>query len=140
MSHLRQTALIAAALAGCAESKSAATPSNQVTPTPSSPAGCSKDSMANDVMTFRETTNPTLSDHQVGISNIFERELADANGVKAQRLSASLTIFDPATKQSRKEIVAADSVVTIGPDRYCVVSVDEGKNQPGSISIRKLAH
>jgi len=139
MSHLRQAALIAAALAGCAESKSSATPSNQVTPTTSSPEGCSKDSMSNDVMTFKETTNPTLSDHQVGISNIFERELADAKGVKAQRVSASLTIFDPATKQSRKEIVAADSIVAIGNDRYCVVSVVEGKNQPGSISIRKLA-
>lgn len=140
MSHLRHAAVIAAALAGCAESKSSATPSNQVTPTTGGPQGCSKDSMANETMTFKETSNQTLSEHQVGISNIFERELADANGVKARRVSASLTIFDPATKQSRKEIVAADSVVTIGPDKYCVVSVSEGKNQPGSISIRKLAH
>ena len=138
-------------LSGCAESKSKSAPSNNTIPPPAAreagtppnptggPRGCTKDPMADDVLTLRETTNPTLSDHQVGISNIFERDLPDASGVVGPRLSAVLVIFDPATKQSRRETVAADSVVTIGADRYCVVGLQEGKSQPGSISLRKLA-
>jgi len=151
--YLRDTALrLAAALAllpGCAESKSTTAPNNQVAapaareagtpPSSSGPRGCTKDPMADEILTLRETTNPTLSDHQVGISNIFERDLPDASGVVAPRLSAVLVIFDPATKQSRRETVMADSVVTIGSDRYCVLSLEEGKAQPGSISVRKLA-
>jgi hypothetical protein len=141
---------LALAPLGCAESKSTPAPDHQTPATgaartaspsnaPASPAGCTKEPMADDVQKLRETTNPTLSDHQVGISNIFERDLPDASGTVGPRLSAVLVIFDPATKQSRRETVTADSVVTIGHDRYCVVSLEEGKAQPGSISIRKLA-
>jgi hypothetical protein len=140
------TAGLALGPVGCAEPKSTPAPDPQTaaraaapSPAPASPAGCTKAPMTDEVHKLRETTNPTLSDHQVGISNIFERDLADATGTVAPRLSAVLVIFDPASKQSRRETVIADSVVTIGRDRYCVVSIEEGTSQPGSISIRKLA-
>lgn len=95
--------------------------------------------MKDEVLRLRETTNPTVSDRQVGISNIFERDLPDAKGVVGPRMSAVLVIFDPATKQSRRETVAAGNVVSIGADRYCVVSVEEGKSAPGWVSLQKLA-
>jgi hypothetical protein len=131
----RRTLTVAAALAGCAESR----PTREAVTPSRSPRGCTQDLMADNVMTFQETTNPTLSDHEVGISNIFERELPDAGGNIAKRLSAVLVIFDPASQQSRRETVAVDSVVTIGTDRYCVVGLQAGTGQPGSISMRKLA-
>jgi len=95
--------------------------------------------MEKDVLRLRETTMPTLSERRVGISNIFERDLPDDKGVVASRLSALLTIHDPKTKESRKEKVIVGSMVSIGADRYCVVDIEEGKTEPGSISVRKLA-
>jgi hypothetical protein len=131
-----------AAASGCADKPKPGQVGNRPgssAPTPSGPQGCSKESMADETLTLRETTNPTLSEHQVGISNIFERDLPDASGAVASRLSAVLVIFDPKTKQTRRETVIADGVVTIGADRYCVVKLEEGKSAPGSITVRKLA-
>jgi hypothetical protein len=101
-------------------------------------SGCQEKTMSQDVLRLRETTNPSLSKRQVGISNIFERDLPDASGAVASRLSAVLVIFDPETKESRRETVIESSVVTIGDDRYCVVALEEGKNEPGWVSIRKM--
>lgn len=91
-----------------------------------------------DEITIRETTQPTLSDHLIGVSNIWERELADPTGVIKSRLSASLSISNLASKQIRIEKVFAGSVISLGIDRYCVASVEEGKSTPGSITLRKL--
>lgn len=95
--------------------------------------------MASDEMTIRETTQPTISGHLVGVSNIWERELPDDKGVIAPRLSASLSIQDLASNQVRNEKVFAGSILLLGPDRYCVVSIEEGGATPGAITLRKLA-
>ena len=100
---------------------------------------CPEDRMENQLLRFRETTNPTLSDREVGISNLFERDLPDASGAIARRVSASLSIYDPATRDEREEIVVAGSEVTIGADRYCVVAIDLPPDEPGWVSFRKLA-
>jgi hypothetical protein len=140
--------LAIAQAAGCGPSTATPSPSPGTTATATAPASppaataapdCQENRMQDEVLRFRETTNPTLSDHQVGISNIFERDLPDAKGVVAPRLSAVLVIFDPATKQSRRETVATGTTVAIGADRYCVVGVEEGKSGPGWVSLRKLA-
>jgi hypothetical protein len=88
---------------------------------------------------YRETTNPTISEYDVGISNIFQRDLANDAGVVAKRLSASLSIHDPKTDSLRHEIVVPGNVVTIGKDRYCIVDVDYGDDAPGSVSMQKVA-
>jgi len=94
--------------------------------------------MGEDVQRLRETTQPTLSDCAVGIGNIFERDLPDEHGVVAPRMSAVLVISDRKTGESRREKVFAGSVVSIGGDRYCVVSVEEGETSPGWVTVRKL--
>jgi hypothetical protein len=94
--------------------------------------------MTSDKMTIRETTQLTISGHLVGVGNIWERDLADDQGVIASRLSANLSIQDLASKQTRVEKVFAGSVLTLGTDRYCVVNVEEGESAPGSISLHKL--
>jgi hypothetical protein len=135
---------LALATSGCAEKPApgnagiASSPGSASNTPTSSLRGCSKDSMANETLTLRETTNPTLSEHQVGISNIFERDLPDASGAIAPRLSAVLVIFDPKTNQTRRETVIANSVVAIGGERYCILGLEEGKSSPGSITVRKL--
>lgn len=88
---------------------------------------------------IRETTQPTLSGHAVGVSNIWERELPDAQGRVTSRPAAQLSILDEATRQARTEFVAAGDVLTLGADRYQVVSVSEGRGAPGSIVLRSLA-
>lgn len=98
---------------------------------------CAKDPMS-EVLRFKESTKPTLSGMWVGIGNIYARELPDANGVVASRMSAELAIKSPSSEDVRHETVAADSIVKIGEDRYCVVSVEEGKRQPGWISMVKV--
>lgn len=90
-----------------------------------------------DAVTYRESSNPTISQRQVGISNIWARDLPDKNGAVASRVSAQLMIYDPATKASTKEIVYAGSVVAIGADHYAVTSVEAGKSVPGSIALKK---
>jgi hypothetical protein len=90
-----------------------------------------------DEITIRETAQPILSDHLVGVSNIWERELADTTGVIKSRLSASLSISNLTSKQIRIEKVFAGSAISIGSDRYCVASVQEGNLTPGSIALRK---
>ena len=109
--------------------------------------------MTSDKMTIRETTHdePTYAVHDVihyavgnmpgavpNTANIWERDLADDQGVIASRLSANLSIQDLASKQTRVEKVFAGSVLTLGTDRYCVVNVEEGESAPGSISLHKL--
>jgi hypothetical protein len=94
--------------------------------------------MDGDVLRFRETTSQTLSDKDVGISNIFERDIPDEKGVVAKRMSAVLVIHDPMTDEIKRETVFAGSVVAIGGDRYRVLSVDAGTDAPGWISLKKV--
>jgi hypothetical protein len=94
--------------------------------------------MTDELLKFRETTSNTLSSKDVGISNIFERELPDDTGNVASRLSAVLVIHDPQTDELRRETVFDGSVVSIGADRYCVVSVERGQAGPGWISLRRV--
>jgi hypothetical protein len=88
--------------------------------------------------TIRETTQPTISGHHVGVGNIWERDLPDAAGIVAPHMSATLSIFDPSSGKSRHEKVFVGSVITLGADRYLVVSVEEGEIAPGAITLRKL--
>jgi hypothetical protein len=107
---------------------------------PTSRPPCGGARLEGSAESYKETTNPTISGFDVGISNIFERDLADDAGVKQKRLSASLSIHDPKTDAVRREIVVPGNVVTINTDRYCIVGVDGGtKDQPGSVSLQKLA-
>lgn len=94
--------------------------------------------MSSDEMTIQETTQPAISGHLVGVSNIWERSLPDGQGVVASRLSATVTIRDVASQQTRVERVFAGSVLSLGADQYCVVRVEPGKSAPGAITLRKL--
>jgi hypothetical protein len=93
--------------------------------------------MNHEEITIRETTQPTISGHLVGVSNIWERDLPDGQGVVASRLSATLSILDLASQQTRIEKVFAGSILSLGADRYCVAKVEAGKSAPGTITLRK---
>jgi hypothetical protein len=138
-------ALAAALAGGCASSEKPSQnqnpPTNQTpdqTPPPAAITRGEKGSMTGEVLKFRETTSNTLSNKDVGISNIFERDLPDEKGVIAPRLSAVLVIHDPHTDEIRRETVFAGNIVSIGGDRYSVVSVELGKGEPGWISLRQV--
>jgi hypothetical protein len=89
-------------------------------------------------LTIRETTQPEISNHAVGVANIFERELPDAAGVVARRLSAQLVISASGSQDVRRETVYAGSVIVLGADRYCVVDLEEGTTGPGALTLEKL--
>lgn len=95
--------------------------------------------MTSDEITIRETTQPTISGHLVGVGNIWERELPDDKGIIASRLSASLSILDLASEQTRSEKVFTGSIISLNADRYCVVNVEEGIAEPGTITLRKIS-
>lgn len=101
-------------------------------------AASPEDSMVEGEITVRETTQPSLSGHLVGVSNIWERNLPDDHGIVAQRMSAQLSILEVATRATRTEYVAPGSTLTLGQDRYRVISVSEGRTAPGMIVLRKL--
>lgn len=90
-----------------------------------------------DEIRIRETTTQEISGHSVGVGNIWERELPDADGVIAPRMSATVAIHDPATLKTRHEQVFAGSVITLGEDRYQIVNVDEGGGDRGTITMSK---
>lgn len=94
--------------------------------------------MNDDEITIRETTQVRISGHRVGAGNIWERELPDEHGVIAPRLSAVLSIQEIATEQQRHEKVFTGNVVTLGQNRYQVVTIEEGESGPGSITLRRL--
>jgi hypothetical protein len=119
--------------------RDSAAPSDSGSKASAASGACQEASMQEDVMKLRESTSPTVSDRRVGISNIYERDLPDAQGTVAPRLSAVLVIFDMATNETRRETVIEGSEVAIGADRYCVVGLEKGTTSPGSVSIRKLA-
>jgi hypothetical protein len=126
---MARVAIITLVVAACSQSPARRDPSV------ASRSTCAR---TDETQRLRETTQPTLSDRLVGIGNIFERDVPDASGVVAARLSAVLVITDPTTQQSRRETVIEGSVVTIGGDRYCVVELEAGTREPGWVSIRKL--
>lgn len=95
--------------------------------------------MSGDRLNVRETTQQQIANHRVGVSNIFERELADASGTVAPRVSAQLVITSPGTPDVRRELVHAGSIVQLGSERYCVVAIEEGTSAPGSLTFEKLA-
>jgi hypothetical protein len=133
--------LAAASVLACGREPASKPPTPAPTPT-SSPASppCAGVRLEGEPQSYEEGTNPTISDYDVGISNIFARELPDDAGVVAKRLSASLSIHDPKTSSLRHEIVVPGNIVTIGADRYCVTSVDYGSDpKPGSVFLQKLA-
>lgn len=99
----------------------------------------SSDEASPEAMTFRETSQPEISGYRVGISNIWERDLPDSEGLVASRVSALLTIHDPVSRQTRRQEVFAGSTVSLGEDRYCVVSVEEGRAEPGVVTFRKIS-
>jgi hypothetical protein len=91
-----------------------------------------------DEIIIEQNTVGTISNHAVGVSNIFERELPDDKGVIALRMSANLSIWDIASQQTRHEKVFAGKVITLGTDRYCVVHVKYGESSSGSVTLRKI--
>ena len=92
--------------------------------------------MNSDTLTITENTVGTVSNHQVGVSNIWARDLADETGVVASRISANVAIRNPASKEERSQKVFQGSVLTLGGDRWLVTRVDEGRASPGSITVR----
>jgi hypothetical protein len=104
------------------------------------PSICSivEERMSNDEVTIQETTQPTISGHRVGVGNIWERDLPDATGAVAPRVSAGLWILDIASDQERYQEVFAGSVLLLGADRYCVVKVEQGVSALGAITLRKI--
>lgn len=94
--------------------------------------------MSEELITIRETTVWTAANLRVGVSNIWEREISDEAGRVESRMSANVSIFDPATDEKRSQKVFAGSILTVGTERYCVIKVEKGKSSPGSIALRKL--
>jgi hypothetical protein len=94
--------------------------------------------MAGEDISIRETSQPEISGHLVGVSNIWERELPDADGLIENRPSASVTIQDLVTKQTQVVKVIVGSVLSLGADNYKVISIEEGKAAPGAIVLHKL--
>jgi hypothetical protein len=136
-SKLAVAAVILCAVAACAVggAEPVSPPAVETTP-----LACNhlEGSMTDDELTIRETTQPTISGHLVGVGNIWERELPDDQGVLEPRLSARLSIQNLTSQETRVEQVFAGSVIMLGADRYCVVNVEEGESAPGAITLRKL--
>jgi hypothetical protein len=67
-----------------------------------------------------ETTSPQIAGRGVGVGNIFERELPGLDGVVAERMSASVALYDPVTKAEDKVEVIVGSC-SWGPVRHGLV-------------------
>lgn len=87
---------------------------------------------------IQETTKPTISGYHVGVSNIWAREVPDADDFVAVRVTAMLTIMTSDLALLRRESVYDGSEFSLGADRYHVDHVEEGASEPGWITIHKV--
>jgi len=87
---------------------------------------------------IREATSPELAGHDVGVADIFERDLPDLDGGTARRLSAAVVTFDPKTKTELRHTAIVGSVLAIGGENYRVTAIDRGKDAPGWLVLRRL--
>ena len=87
-----------------------------------------------------ETTQLKMFHYLVGVSNIWERELPDQQGVIKPRLSANINIFDLDSKESREQEVFSESIIALEGQNYRVVNVNDGTHtRPGSITLQKMS-
>ncbi len=90
------------------------------------------------VCSIVETTNPTVSGRQVGVADIFERELPGDDGGLGMRLSAALVVHEPDTQTEAHHTVVTGTIVTIGLDGYRVTRIEAGKERPGFIVLERV--
>jgi hypothetical protein len=80
-----------------------------------------------------------LSGSSVGVGDIHDRDVV-RDGKTERQTSVELGIHDDsAAKVERRETVSVGSILTLGPDRYCVVEIRRGTENDGVVSLRKLA-
>ena len=87
---------------------------------------------------IQESTQALISGRLVAVSNIWERDAPDADGVIAPRLTAQVTVADPGPDGSCRLDVAVGTVLVLGADRYRVVDVVRTVSAPGAITLRPL--
>lgn len=97
-------------------------------------------SRAGDVCTIAETTNPEIEGQQVGVADIFERDLAGPDGIVAKRRSAFVAIYDPISKVDEHHIVIVGAVLQIGAVHYRVRDIDVGDDAPGWLVLERMAN
>jgi hypothetical protein len=94
--------------------------------------------VSDDELTIRETTQPAIGNRLVGVANIWERDLPDDAGAVGSRLSASVTIVDPATGDMQQRMVVVGNTLDLGDGRYRIVNIDEGGGDLGAITLRRI--
>ncbi len=103
--------------------------------------GCSQvrddsiDGDADGVIEIVETTNVVITDHQVAVGNIWERELPDTDGNVAMRMSASLSIMCNETGEEWNEFVIEGDLIDLNENTYEVRSIDPGDNSRGLLTL-----
>ena len=129
--------VLATVLLACAGCRSLRNP--EPPPTPAAGSTGKEETQVTETIRIRETTQHALSGHLVAVGNIFERELPGPDGVVAERLSANLEIRPEGGGPTTNQKVIVGSIVTIGGDRYRVESIEEGDEQPGALTLGRLA-
>jgi len=76
--------------------------------------------------------------HARTIHEIWERETPDERGDVRRRMTATVAITNPVTKEEQTLQFFSGSVITLGEDRYTVVNVEEGARR-GLIALRMIA-
>ena len=82
-----------------------------------------------------ETTNVELTDHQVAVGNILERELPDKTGATAMRMSAVLSIMDCGTLEEWSKTVIEGDSLFLGSQVYLVASIEAGDHSRGTLTL-----
>ena len=85
-----------------------------------------------------ETTNPQIGTHEVGVSNLFDRELPGPDGVVAMRKGAAISVYDRETKKEEHHKVTIGTVIPIGNTSYRVVAIEYGHVGPGWIILERI--
>lgn len=91
-----------------------------------------------DELTIRETTQAAIGNHFVGVANIWDRDLPDDAGVIAPRLSAHVFVSEQTSSDSQRHTVTIGSTFAVGDAEYQLIDIDEGRGEPGSITVRRM--
>ena len=96
-------------------------------PTPEEPAAAAKE----ESMIIRESTQGSLGDAEVGVSNIWEREYNLPDGTTKRGLTARLSLAE-----GERLVVGEGSVIEVGGKQYQVVKVENPEEGLGAVEFK----
>lgn len=90
-----------------------------------------------ETITIQETTQADVSDHYVGVGNIWERDLEGPDGRVEARMSARIFVFDPHNEKEWDVTAIVGTEIALNGVVWKLTLMDEGEQGPGYVVLER---